>query len=208
MGVLPIMTDKGTFIINGAERVIVSQLHRSPGICFEQQKNTKGEPHKGDSLENFRGKKGFNDTGIPLSPKAAKKQQRNRSNYRYPMHLQRINKLRKKEAEERWGIKKDVPAASSSNYEERHGNTSSRWISPTRSYDDSPPAKTREKVYTYYDGAHKHDAPERVTYIAPYEPKEPAYKAKVIEADGKLKFKNKLEEAIYRHPNYSKQKFK
>ena len=35
-----------------------------------QQKNKKGETHKGDSLENFRGKKGFNDTGIPLSPKA------------------------------------------------------------------------------------------------------------------------------------------
>ncbi len=61
-----------------------------------QQKNTKGEPHKGDSLENFRGKKGFNDTGIALSPKAAKKQQHNRSSYRYPRHLQRINERRKK----------------------------------------------------------------------------------------------------------------
>ena len=36
MGTIPVMTDKGTFIINGAERVVVSQLHRSPGICFEQ----------------------------------------------------------------------------------------------------------------------------------------------------------------------------
>jgi DNA-directed RNA polymerase subunit beta len=35
MGELPMMTRRGTFIINGAERVIVSQLHRSPGICFE-----------------------------------------------------------------------------------------------------------------------------------------------------------------------------
>ena len=69
-----------------------------------QQKNKKGETHKGDTIENFRGKKGFNDTGIPLSPKAAKKQQRNRSNYRYPMHLQRINDRRKKEAMSRHGI--------------------------------------------------------------------------------------------------------
>ena len=33
MGEIPLMTDKGTFIINGTERVVVSQLHRSPG-CF------------------------------------------------------------------------------------------------------------------------------------------------------------------------------
>jgi hypothetical protein len=35
---IPLMTDKGTFIINGTERVIVSQLHRSPGIIFEHEK--------------------------------------------------------------------------------------------------------------------------------------------------------------------------
>ncbi len=34
MGDVPMMTDQGTFIINGAERVVVSQLHRSPGIFF------------------------------------------------------------------------------------------------------------------------------------------------------------------------------
>lgn len=42
MGTVPIMTDKGTFIINGAERVIVSQLHRSPGITFESDRHSKG----------------------------------------------------------------------------------------------------------------------------------------------------------------------
>ena len=41
MGTIPIMTEKGTFIINGAERVIVSQLHRSPGISFEQERHSK-----------------------------------------------------------------------------------------------------------------------------------------------------------------------
>ena len=35
MGELPLMTPQGTFVINGAERVIVSQLHRSPGLAFE-----------------------------------------------------------------------------------------------------------------------------------------------------------------------------
>ena len=34
LGEVPLMTDKGTFIVNGTERVIVSQLHRSPGVFF------------------------------------------------------------------------------------------------------------------------------------------------------------------------------
>ncbi|MBE6356946.1 MAG: DNA-directed RNA polymerase subunit beta [Lentisphaerae bacterium] len=42
MGEIPIMTEQGTFIINGAERVIISQLHRSPGICFEKNRHTSG----------------------------------------------------------------------------------------------------------------------------------------------------------------------
>jgi hypothetical protein len=172
----------------------------------EQQKNKKGVTHKGDTIENFRGKKGFNDVGIPLSPKAAKKLQRNRTSYSYPAALRRKNEQRKKDAEQRWGIKKDVPAASSSKYADRHSNRSSRWIPPTRTYDDEPTV-TKERKYSYYGDSLDDAAPERVTYIAPPEPKEPAYKAKVIKADGKIKFKNKLEEAIYNHPNYSKQKF-
>lgn len=59
MGTIPVMTDKGTFIINGAERVIVSQLHRSPGICFEQERHSRGTviysfriiPYRGSWLE-------------------------------------------------------------------------------------------------------------------------------------------------------------
>ena len=59
MGTMPIMTEGGTFIINGAERVIVSQLHRSPGISFEQEKHAKGNvlysfkiiPYRGSWLE-------------------------------------------------------------------------------------------------------------------------------------------------------------
>ncbi|MCC5832483.1 MAG: DNA-directed RNA polymerase subunit beta [Chlamydiales bacterium] len=59
MGTIPVMTEKGTFIINGAERVIVSQLHRSPGINFEQERHAKGMilsafriiPYRGSWLE-------------------------------------------------------------------------------------------------------------------------------------------------------------
>ncbi|SCA62749.1 DNA-directed RNA polymerase subunit beta [Chlamydiales bacterium SCGC AG-110-P3] len=59
MGTVPVMTNKGTFIINGAERVVVSQLHRSPGICYEQEKHLRGNmlysfrviPYRGSWLE-------------------------------------------------------------------------------------------------------------------------------------------------------------
>ncbi len=59
MGDVPLMTDQGTFIINGAERVVVSQLHRSPGICFESEDHPNGSvlysfrviPDRGSWLE-------------------------------------------------------------------------------------------------------------------------------------------------------------
>ena len=47
MGEIPLMTDNGTFIINGTERVIVSQLHRSPGVFFEHD---KGKTHSSGKL--------------------------------------------------------------------------------------------------------------------------------------------------------------
>jgi DNA-directed RNA polymerase subunit beta len=47
LGEIPLMTDKGTFIINGTERVIVSQLHRSPGVFFNHD---KGKTHSGKIL--------------------------------------------------------------------------------------------------------------------------------------------------------------
>ncbi|MDH5191995.1 MAG: DNA-directed RNA polymerase subunit beta, partial [Gammaproteobacteria bacterium] len=47
MGEIPLMTDTGTFVINGTERVIVSQLHRSPGVFFEHD---KGKTHSSGKL--------------------------------------------------------------------------------------------------------------------------------------------------------------
>ncbi len=47
MGEIPLMTDNGTFVINGIERVIVSQLHRSPGVFFDHD---KGKTHSSGKL--------------------------------------------------------------------------------------------------------------------------------------------------------------
>jgi DNA-directed RNA polymerase subunit beta len=54
MGDIPIMTERGTFIINGAERVVVSQLHRSPGVIFSHEKgifSSRIIPYRGSWLE-------------------------------------------------------------------------------------------------------------------------------------------------------------
>lgn len=51
MGEIPLMTDNGTFIINGTERVVVSQLHRSPGVFFD---NDRGKTHPGRILFSAR----------------------------------------------------------------------------------------------------------------------------------------------------------
>lgn len=47
MGEIPLMTDVGTFVVNGTERVVVSQLHRSPGVIFEHD---KGKTHSSGKL--------------------------------------------------------------------------------------------------------------------------------------------------------------
>ncbi len=55
LGNLPFMTERGTFIINGAERVIVSQLHRSPGVAFSQTLHPNGTPIYSARIIPFRG---------------------------------------------------------------------------------------------------------------------------------------------------------
>jgi len=54
LGDVPLMTDRGTFIINGAERVVVSQIHRSPGVIFCHEKGVYSAriiPYRGSWLE-------------------------------------------------------------------------------------------------------------------------------------------------------------
>src|SRR5919202_3936229 len=55
LGELPVLTPLGTFIINGAERVIVSQLHRSPGVVFEELIHPNGSKLFSARIIPFRG---------------------------------------------------------------------------------------------------------------------------------------------------------
>ena len=55
LGPIPYMTDKGTFVINGAERVVVSQLHRSPGVFFAQSTHANGTKLYSARIIPFRG---------------------------------------------------------------------------------------------------------------------------------------------------------
>ncbi len=55
MGDFPLMTEQGTFIINGAERVIVSQLTRSPGIYYEYERDKTGKPLYKSTVIPYRG---------------------------------------------------------------------------------------------------------------------------------------------------------
>ncbi|NUQ93312.1 MAG: DNA-directed RNA polymerase subunit beta [Gemmatimonadaceae bacterium] len=55
LGELPVLTSLGTFVINGAERVIVSQLHRSPGVVFEESTHPNGQRLISSRIIPFRG---------------------------------------------------------------------------------------------------------------------------------------------------------
>ena len=55
LGELPLITNLGTFVINGAERVIVSQLHRSPGVVFEENTHPNGQRLISSRIIPFRG---------------------------------------------------------------------------------------------------------------------------------------------------------
>ncbi|MDE6079236.1 MAG: DNA-directed RNA polymerase subunit beta [Duncaniella sp.] len=55
LGQIPYMTDKGTFVMNGAERVVVSQLHRSPGVFFGQSTHANGTKLYSARIIPFRG---------------------------------------------------------------------------------------------------------------------------------------------------------
>ena len=55
LGTIPYMTPKGTFVINGAERVVVSQLHRSPGVFFGTSMHSNGTKLYSARIIPFRG---------------------------------------------------------------------------------------------------------------------------------------------------------
>ena len=55
LGMIPYMTPRGTFVVNGAERVVVSQLHRSPGVFFGQHRHANGTQLYSARIIPFRG---------------------------------------------------------------------------------------------------------------------------------------------------------
>jgi DNA-directed RNA polymerase subunit beta len=55
LGMIPYMTPKGTFVVNGAERVVVSQLHRSPGVFFGQHRHANGTQLYSARIIPFKG---------------------------------------------------------------------------------------------------------------------------------------------------------
>ena len=71
----------------------------------QDQKNKKGFQSKFDRVVGYKKKKGFNDTGIPLTARAAKNLQKNKASYRHRYHgttLQQINEERAAAGKERW----------------------------------------------------------------------------------------------------------
>jgi len=161
----------------------------------DKQKNTKGTPHKFDSIGNFRGKLGVNDTGIPLTPKAYKKKERNRSNYRYPIHLQNLNERRRKEAMARHGIT-DIEDPFNKKSKERrasqHAADRNVWNTrmPRGNFNIDTPRPPPRK-YNYY-GSYNEPEPEQVIYVAPPKIK----KVTTYKLDGRFP---KLDEAIRKY---------
>ena len=161
----------------------------------DKQKNTKGTPHKFDSIGNFRGKLGVNDTGIPLTPKAYKKKERNRSNYRYPIHLQNLNERRRKEAMARHGIT-DIEDPFNKKSKERrasqHAADRNVWNTrmPRGNFNIDTPRPPPRK-YNYY-GSYNEPEPEQVIYVAPPKVK----KVTTYKLDGRF---TKLDEAIRKY---------
>ena len=161
----------------------------------DKQKNTKGTPHKFDSIGNFRGKLGVNDTGIPLTPKAYKKKERNRSNYRYPIHLQNLNERRRKEAMARHGIT-DIEDPFNKKSKERrasqHAADRNVWNTrmPRGNFNIDTPRPPPRK-YKYY-GSYNETEPEQVIYVAPPKVK----KVTTYKLDGRFP---KLDEAIRKY---------
>ena len=66
LGPIPYMTPKGTFVINGAERVVVSQLHRSPGVFFGQSIHANGTKLYSARIIPFKGSWIEFDTGVAI----------------------------------------------------------------------------------------------------------------------------------------------
>lgn len=168
----------------------------------KDQKDKKGIKNKFDDVVGYKNKKGFNDTGIPLTPRAAKNLRKNKASYRYRYEgstLQQINEERAADAKKRWahlksgsGYRKDT----STNRSKDWSISEMKWRgSATR--DRDPWAGSRRK-FVGYGYSEPEEEKETVSIIIPVERKQPEYKPTVTQDhNGNLKFKSKVDEAIY-----------
>ena len=171
-----------------------------------EQKNKKGTESKFDKVVGYKNKKGFNDTGIPLTAKAAKQLQKNRASYRsryVGTTLQQINEERAAAAKERWKHLDKKPGTRHSTDTSRkqlrdYSSSELMWRSSATRVGERSWFNTPTSFRGYgYDDPHSEEK-ESVTYIAPVERKQPEYKPTVTQDhNGNLKFKSKVDEAIY-----------
>ena len=145
----------------------------------QDQKNKKGVQSKFDKVIGYKNKFGFNDTGIPLTPRAAKKLRKNKAAYKgrrtnyEGSTLQQINEERAADARSRWKHLKGSPARSrddspKSFYKRDYSVSEMRWRgSATRSTDrrDRWASKPTTFVGYGYDTLGHEDTPEPVEYI-------------------------------------------
>jgi len=178
----------------------------------QEQKNKKGIQSKFSKVVGYKGKLGFNDTGIPLTPKAAKSLERNRAAYTGRRSrrtnyegttLQQINEERAAEAKERWKHLDKKPGTRHSTDTSRkqlrdYSSSELMWRSSATRVGERSWFNTPTSFRGYgYDDPHSEEK-ESVTYIAPVERKQPEYKPTVTQDhNGNLKFKSKVDEAIY-----------
>ena len=175
----------------------------------KDQKNKKGIKNKFDDVVGYKNKKGFNDTGIPLTPRAAKNLRKNKASYRYRYEgstLQQINEERAAAAKKRWAHLKSDPGYSkdtSTHRSKDYSVSEMKWRSSATSDRDNAWSGQHRKFVGYgYSDPPPEEESVTVEYIVPYEKKEPEYKTKVsTDHNGNMKFRSKVDESIWNLKN-------
>ena len=174
-----------------------------------EQKNKKGFQSKFQHVVGYKGKLGFNDTGIPLTAKAAKSLRRNKAAYRgryIGTTLQQINEERAAAAKKRWAHLKSDPGYSkdtSTHRSKDYSVSEMKWRSSATSDRDNAWSGQHRKFVGYgYSDPPPEEESVTVEYIVPYEKKEPEYKTKVsTDHNGNMKFRSKVDESIWNLKN-------
>ena len=168
----------------------------------QDQKNKKGFQSKFDRVVGYKKKKGFNDTGIPLTARAAKNLQKNKASYRHRYHgttLQQINEERAAAAKQRWkhlraGSRHTIDKAPT---KKEYSTRELMWRNSATARRDRSDGFSRQRStfqgYGYGD-APADDGSVELDYYAV-----DAARGSIISDEPK--FKNKVDESIYRLKN-------